>query len=280
MRATQKYFRVMTPYEDEEAAILVLLPRQLWRPPVTPLDILLEPGEEYACGTHVSGGSPSPRRDPRAFPHVSRVTLRHRVLVHASLTVPTLDRHALEDVREVLESHPEFEPAMGAMAFRALWFAHPTFSGSGTALLSYLRVLNRKGAYLDWLAPLYPEAVADRILGMVDHADDVHSAELAWDDRVRLALGYLPDVSGPDAHLIAEGRRNQVDWMIGKLSPRGQLAVSLSFGMRGHREHTLEEIGKHLDVSRERARQIIAKALRCLRHPGIARRNGWPWEDW
>ena len=43
--------------------------------------------------------------------------------------------------------------------------------------------------------------------------------------------------------------------------------MSLRFGIGCEREHTLEEIGQEFDVTRERIRQIEAKALRKLRHP-------------
>jgi RNA polymerase primary sigma factor len=47
--------------------------------------------------------------------------------------------------------------------------------------------------------------------------------------------------------------------------------LELRFGLRDGREHTLEEVSRYFDVTRERVRQIEAKALRKLRHPARSR---------
>jgi len=51
------------------------------------------------------------------------------------------------------------------------------------------------------------------------------------------------------------------------LAPREEEVVRLRFGLRDGRCHTLEEVGTQFNVTRERIRQIEAKALRKLRHP-------------
>jgi len=56
------------------------------------------------------------------------------------------------------------------------------------------------------------------------------------------------------------------------LSPKEEKVIRLRFGIGCEREHTLEEIGQEFDVTRERIRQIEAKALRQLRRPEQARR--------
>jgi len=48
--------------------------------------------------------------------------------------------------------------------------------------------------------------------------------------------------------------------------------IALRFGLEDGRAHTLEELGKEFNVTRERVRQIEAKALRKLRHPSRAKR--------
>jgi len=56
------------------------------------------------------------------------------------------------------------------------------------------------------------------------------------------------------------------------LSPREEVVIKLRYGLGpAGEEHTLEEVGKNFDVTRERIRQIEAKALRKLRHPSRAR---------
>jgi RNA polymerase primary sigma factor len=57
--------------------------------------------------------------------------------------------------------------------------------------------------------------------------------------------------------------------LLNKLSPRESKVLMMRFGIGMNTDHTLEEIGKQFDVTRERIRQIEAKALRKLRNPGI-----------
>ena len=51
------------------------------------------------------------------------------------------------------------------------------------------------------------------------------------------------------------------------LTPREAKVLRMRFGINMNTDHTLEEVGKQFDVTRERIRQIEAKALRKLRHP-------------
>ena len=56
------------------------------------------------------------------------------------------------------------------------------------------------------------------------------------------------------------------------LTPREAKVLKLRFGLQDGRMRTLEEVGKEFDVTRERIRQIEAKALRKLRHPSRSKR--------
>ena len=58
--------------------------------------------------------------------------------------------------------------------------------------------------------------------------------------------------------------------VLGTLTEREEKILRMRFGLGHQREHTLEEIGECFDVTRERIRQIEAKALRKLRHPSRA----------
>jgi RNA polymerase primary sigma factor len=66
------------------------------------------------------------------------------------------------------------------------------------------------------------------------------------------------------------------------LSPREEKIIRMRFGLEDGSEHTLEEVGQNFAVTRERIRQIEAKALRKLRHPSRSHRlktfldNGGP----
>ena len=66
--------------------------------------------------------------------------------------------------------------------------------------------------------------------------------------------------------------KEQLDEVLNTLTDREQKVLRLRFGMNDGRARTLEEVGKEFDVTRERIRQIEAKALRKLRHPSRSRK--------
>lgn len=66
--------------------------------------------------------------------------------------------------------------------------------------------------------------------------------------------------------------KEQLDEVLGTLTEREQKVLTLRFGLQDGRARTLEEVGKEFNVTRERIRQIEAKALRKLRHPSRSRK--------
>jgi len=78
----------------------------------------------------------------------------------------------------------------------------------------------------------------------------------------------LPPADAASRQLLKE----QIDAVLSSLSPREQRVLQLRFGLEDGRSRTLEEVGKEFNVTRERIRQIEAKALRKLRHPSRSRR--------
>ena len=60
--------------------------------------------------------------------------------------------------------------------------------------------------------------------------------------------------------------------MLHTLTPREESVLKLRFGLEDGRPRTLEEVGKVFDITRERIRQIEAKALRKLRHPSRSKK--------
>jgi RNA polymerase primary sigma factor len=78
----------------------------------------------------------------------------------------------------------------------------------------------------------------------------------------------LPPADAASKQLLKE----QIDSVLSSLSPREQRVLQLRFGLEDGRSRTLEEVGKEFNVTRERIRQIEAKALRKLRHPSRSRR--------
>jgi len=92
-------------------------------------------------------------------------------------------------------------------------------------------------------------------------------------EGMRAALGMhaeemleLMKPDDPDEAVLKHEMVSVVEAKLDSLSPREAKMLRLRFGI-GCEEHTLEEVGKVLDVTRERARQIEAKALRNLKHP-------------
>jgi RNA polymerase primary sigma factor len=84
------------------------------------------------------------------------------------------------------------------------------------------------------------------------------------------ALGDLIEdrwVGSPVDAVIDSNVRDETANILKTLSPKEEKVIRLRFGIGCEREHTLEEIGQEFDVTRERIRQIEAKALRKLRHP-------------
>ncbi len=78
-------------------------------------------------------------------------------------------------------------------------------------------------------------------------------------------------VSPADA-VINLNLRSQTAQVLKSLTPREEKVIKMRFGLDDGSEHTLEEVGQSFAVTRERIRQIEAKALRKLRHPSRSRR--------
>lgn len=75
------------------------------------------------------------------------------------------------------------------------------------------------------------------------------------------------EISAPTDDTSKELLKHQLLEVLGSLSPREQKVIELRFGLRDGKPRTLEAVGKEFGVTRERIRQIEAKAIRKLRHP-------------
>jgi RNA polymerase primary sigma factor len=80
---------------------------------------------------------------------------------------------------------------------------------------------------------------------------------------------FVEDVNviSPSDSAIIEGLREATTNVLDGLTEREAKVLRMRFGIDMNTDHTLEEVGKQFDVTRERIRQIEAKALRKLRHP-------------
>ena len=96
----------------------------------------------------------------------------------------------------------------------------------------------------------------------IGEEEDSHLGDFIQDDNVP-----VPAEAAAQTLL-----KEQLDEVLSTLTEREQKVLRLRFGMNDGRARTLEEVGKEFDVTRERIRQIEAKALRKLRHPSRSRK--------
>ena len=127
-----------------------------------------------------------------------------------------------------------------------------------------------------------PQEIADRLGITVDRvreilriSQDPVSLETPIGEEEDSHLGdFIPDEDAP-APAEAASRtllKEQLSEILGTLTPREEKVLRLRFGLEDGRPRTLEEVGKEFDVTRERIRQIEAKALRKLRHPSRSKK--------
>jgi RNA polymerase primary sigma factor len=130
------------------------------------------------------------------------------------------------------------------------------------------------------------EPTTEELAGRLDvPADDVRktkklaqqplSLETPIGEEQETHLGDLVEdqgVASPSDAAIRLNLKEQMTRMLKTLSPREERIIKMRFGLDDGSEHTLEEVGQVFCVTRERIRQIEAKALRKLRHPSRSRR--------
>ena len=118
------------------------------------------------------------------------------------------------------------------------------------------------------------EAAAKKIEDILKVAEEPISLEISVGDDNSSQLGdFIEDVDAiaPVDAAAKDMLRDQVQGALSALSDRERKVLELRFGLNNQREHTLEEVSHYFDVTRERIRQIEAKALRKLRHPTRSR---------
>ncbi|MCX7545076.1 RNA polymerase sigma factor RpoD [Marinicella gelatinilytica] len=114
------------------------------------------------------------------------------------------------------------------------------------------------------------EMPVNKVRKVIKIAKQPISMETPIGDDEDSSLGdFIEDgnILSPLDSTTANGLTNTVTNLLGGLTPREAKVLRMRFGIDMNTDHTLEEVGKQFDVTRERIRQIEAKALRKLRHP-------------
>lgn len=115
----------------------------------------------------------------------------------------------------------------------------------------------------------------DKVREIMRVAQEPVSLETPIGEEEDSHLGdFIPDNDAPAPADAASHTmlREQLSDVLSTLTPREEKVLRLRFGLEDGRSRTLEEVGKEFNVTRERIRQIEAKALRKLRHPSRSRK--------
>lgn len=119
------------------------------------------------------------------------------------------------------------------------------------------------------------EMPVDKVKEIKKIAQEPVSLETPIGEEEDSHLGdFIPDEDAPSPSELAAYTllREQLDEIINTLTPREAKVLKLRFGLEDGKSRTLEEVGKEFNVTRERIRQIEAKALRKLRHPSRSKK--------
>lgn len=114
----------------------------------------------------------------------------------------------------------------------------------------------------------------DKVRKVLKIAKEPISLETPIGDEDDSHLGdFIPDVTAvlPSESVVNTYLTDVTRRVLGTLTPREEKVLKMRFGIDEKKDHTLEEVGQDFDVTRERIRQIEAKALRKLRHPTRSR---------
>jgi RNA polymerase primary sigma factor len=178
------------------------------------------------------------------FESITRILRTQRALIQELGRDPTTEELALEvgylpasDVQAILRAHAEEKPLPPDLQHRL-------------------------------------ETATQKINRVLRSAEEPVSIDGPVGDEESSSLGeFIEDEDAPSPIEAAARQmlREQVQRALTSLSDREREVLELRFGLKDGKDHTLEEVSRYFDVTRERIRQIEAKALRKLRHPSRSR---------
>ena len=137
-----------------------------------------------------------------------------------------------------------------------------------------IRALQEKGERLDPILSRKLRRATAKVRRIMRISQDPMSLDMPVGQEDSSLLGdFIEDdkVPGPVEKADRQLLKEQVSDLLSGLSEREREVLEMRFGLKDGQDHTLEEVGKHFGVTRERIRQIEAKALRKLRHPTRSR---------
>jgi len=216
----------------------------------------------------------------RAIAEKSRLV---RLPVHMHESIGRL-RAASESLRQALGREPNLEELAFEMGYisEADMSAIRATRSAGEVLADALKAsLVRAIRKVETIARLAQEPLSlDETVDEDLIRRDGYLVERFGLERLRVAmqegscLGDIvstdmwPDGSGDPAHAVPTAElKEKLDEVLGSLARRERTVIELRFGLRDGQPKTLEEVGDEFGVTRERIRQIEAKAFRKLRHP-------------
>ena len=176
--------------------------------------------------------------------------------------------------------HPDQKEELVQVCKIALWEAMKKYSPDKECkFTTYCHYYFKKGIWHHWHSQ-YSVHLPINLLNKLDEVKEkVPNAVLEFDSLDRTITSsedsgettleelVAADQPSPEDIAMQNDTKNKLLEVINKLSPREVKCVQMYYGLNGYEPHTLQMIGDVYNVTRERIRQIEAKALRKLRHP-------------
>jgi RNA polymerase primary sigma factor len=137
-----------------------------------------------------------------------------------------------------------------------------------------IRFLKSTGAPLDASLQRKLRRASQKVRKILKISQEPMSLDMPIGQEDSSQLGdFIPDdnLTGPVDAASRQLLKEQIQSALGVLSDREREVLQMRFGLQDGQDHTLEEVGRYFGVTRERIRQIEAKALRKLRHPTRSR---------
>jgi len=195
-----------------------------------------------------------------------RQSISRYIAEHArTIRIPA---HMYESISQVMRIQRSLTQALGRKPNLEEIALESDFMDAST--VASIRQAERSGGVISKEAAAAWESATDKIQNVLQVAEEPVSLERPVGDDDSSTLGDFiedQDASAPMDAAAKELLNEQVRASLDVLNERERQVLELRFGLVDGKAHTLEEVSQHFNVTRERIRQIEAKALRKLRHP-------------